>query len=98
MQIMTVCNGCSRHVRETEPACPFCGATVAPAARTEATAAPRALSRGRLAVAVALTVAASATLAACYGAPGEPPDVNPYDASPFLGLPRDAGPDAPDGR
>lgn len=98
MQTMTVCRGCSRHVRQTECACPFCGAAVEPAAHTQGDAAPRGLSRGRLAVAVALTVAASATLAACYGAPSEPPD---YLQPPDSGIaPRDAGPDsdAPDGR
>lgn len=97
MQTMTVCRGCSRHVRETECACPFCGAAVEPAARAQGNTAPRGLSRGRLAVAVALTVAASATLAACYGAPGGPPDYNLPDGGPG---PRDAGADsdAPDGR
>lgn len=30
MQILTVCPGCSRHVRATDPTCPFCAAALAP--------------------------------------------------------------------
>jgi hypothetical protein len=49
MSDLVVCCGCDRHVRPSEPACPFCGASRAAGHRAEAPpAAVRGLSRARL--------------------------------------------------
>ncbi len=59
------CPGCSRHVRAGEDACPFCAAPVT--SQSERTSAGSQSARVVVALAAALT--ASASLAACYGAP-----------------------------
>ncbi len=64
---LCVCDGCGRHVREAEAACPFCGAA---RARSEAPAAHAAAARAALVT--ALTVAAGLSLQACYGGPPRP--------------------------
>ena len=59
-EMLSVCIGCSRHVREGAAGCPFCGASM----RVERDGAWRRVGAG-----VLLAMAASATLHACYGAP-----------------------------
>lgn len=70
------CTGCSRHVRATDDACPFCATALAPAA-------PRASGGGqatRVVVALAAALTASASLAACYGGPPHPQGYTPQPA------------------
>ncbi len=74
-RVMVPCGGCARHVRVGEGPCPFCGAVVEGAGASVYDAdpgAPRGLSRGRAALVLAATVAASLSLAACYGGPPRP--------------------------
>ncbi|MDB4928698.1 MAG: hypothetical protein JWM10_1182 [Myxococcaceae bacterium] len=59
------CPGCSRHVRASDAACPFCAAALDRPASGAAQAT-------RVAVALAAALAASASLAACYGGPPHP--------------------------
>ncbi|MBL8601961.1 MAG: hypothetical protein JNK72_08555 [Myxococcales bacterium] len=83
MQTLIVCEGCSRHVLSHEAGCPFCGAAVAaqsPVCGADPSAA-RGLSRGKAALMAAVTVAASLSMAACYGGPPRPPAYNPADAA-----------------
>jgi len=80
---LVTCEECSRHVRASEAACPFCGAAIATALRTSA---PRRapgmrLSRAGLVAVGAFAVAAPIALAGCaesaqmavYGGP--PPEL-----------------------
>ncbi|MBL9107879.1 MAG: hypothetical protein JNM74_01360, partial [Myxococcales bacterium] len=64
---LVTCSACTRHVRETESACPFCGATVTLRAAAPVCTNPSGLSRAAL-VFGGLAVAAS--VAACT--PSEP--------------------------
>lgn len=65
---LSVCTGCSRHVREGATSCPFCGTSM------------RDASWRRVGAGVLLAMAASATLHACYGAPAPcPSGVCDYD-------------------
>lgn len=76
------CAACDRHVASTEPACPFCGATLTPVA-------PRPAVRRRLTRAALFAGAtlATATVAACGGGQAKP---DPVKAAPTT----DAGVDA----
>lgn len=75
---MVPCSACARHVRCGEGPCPFCGGRVGdPVCVGDADpGAARGLSRGRAALVLAVTVAASLSLAACYGGPPRPPAYN----------------------
>jgi len=94
-RVMVPCGGCARHVRCGEGPCPFCGAAVLDAAEAPLDAdpgAPRGLSRGRTALVLAATMAASLSLAACYGGPPRRPTFSPDansqrtgDGSPAIG-------------
>lgn len=56
---LVVCEGCGRHVRDDEGACPFCKAP--------------AVSRvAKATLVAAITVAAGLSLQACYGGPPRP--------------------------
>jgi hypothetical protein len=91
---LVTCSACTRHVRETESACPFCGATVTLRAATPVSTNPSGLSRAAL-VFGGLAVAAS--VAACTPSePGPapltppPPDTSPvamYGAPPPVDTP-----------
>jgi hypothetical protein len=59
------CPACSRHVRASDAACPFCAAALDRPSSGPGQAA-------RVAVALAAALAASASLAACYGGPPHP--------------------------
>jgi hypothetical protein len=76
---MVPCSACARHVRCGEGPCPFCGGSVrdeAPVCDADP-GAPRGLTSARTALVLAATVAASLSLAACYGGPPRPPSYNP---------------------
>ena len=66
---LTLCAGCTRHIRNAERRCPFCGS------EREATAEPAALdgtlrlSRAALMVGTALALGACTSTAAAYGGP-----------------------------
>ena len=88
------CSGCARHVRGTESACPFCGATVtAPPPRVAGHGNKR-LTRAAILFATATTAAAAV---ACGKTPAEPDKmlVQPYGVpvTPPTGepIPPDAG-------
>lgn len=69
------CSECHRHVRHDAPRCPFCGAattSVCPVAPADEGGA-RGLSRARVVLMAAVTLTASASLAACYGGPPRRP-------------------------
>lgn len=71
MSALVVCDGCSRHVKSDEAACPFCGRGVS-AQSAVCDADPgvaRGLSRGKAALVAVVTVTASLSMAACYGGP-----------------------------
>lgn len=78
------CDGCARHVRSDDDACPFCGASIAPA---PAPANPR----GRLGRAALF--AFGAAVAATVGATGCGDSHGPGDDA---GVEADAGPGARD--
>jgi hypothetical protein len=78
------CAACDRHVSSTEPACPFCGAAVAPAP-------PRPGVRRGLSRAVLFASATLATAAAC-GGKAKPDPTTPDPTTPAATA--DAGVDA----
>ncbi len=80
-QALIPCATCHRHVRQSEHACPFCGAAVNAVA-------PRAKPRERLGTVAWFTFAVGASVGACGGLsesegrePQEPPPVESPDAS-----------------
>jgi hypothetical protein len=77
MHALTFCEGCSRHVREADPRCPFCDAPRAATTSPPLEPTPRSLPRALLAtLGVTLTVGACQShpvIAAPYGAPPPPP-------------------------
>lgn len=90
------CPSCARHVRRTEPTCPFCAVALAPAAHAPVGASPSEPdgrpTRASLAFGTTLGVVAVSTVlfgTACplYGGPADRPDAPPSDAP--------AAPDAP---
>jgi hypothetical protein len=76
---LVVCEGCSRHVRACDAACPFCQAAIAPV--TPVAVADEASARGHSTGKVVLTVAAGMSLAACYGGPPRPRTYSPGESS-----------------
>ncbi len=88
------CRGCSRHVRTSDAACPFCGAALSLQARTRpAPEVPRGhLSRAALfAIGAAAAAAAATASVGCSGkTDGEVGDSGVVDAG---GKPADAPPD-----
>ncbi len=80
---LVVCEGCSRHVRACDAACPFCNAAIAPAtpAAIVDEASARGHSTGKVVLMAALTVAAGMSLAACYGGPPRPRTYSPGEHS-----------------
>jgi hypothetical protein len=65
MNRLRLCEGCSRHVRESEQVCPFCQQVLAPLQLPAAVRLPAGLSRAqRLALAAAAAVVGQ-TIAAC---------------------------------
>lgn len=87
---LTPCSSCARHVRRSELACPFCGASlsleVAPTSRTTAERLGRAaiFSFG---AALVTTASGCGSLVAAYGAPA------PDTGMPDTGIVQDAGTD-----
>lgn len=67
------CAGCSRHVRASDDACPFCAAPVTHSVERI----PSAGQATRVVVALAAALTASASLAACYGGPPHPQGYTP---------------------
>ena len=59
------CGACARHVRVTDPVCPFCGATGAESGGSSAAELARPLSHA------AVLFVGATTLAACAGGPGD---------------------------
>jgi hypothetical protein len=87
MSQLVPCSGCRRHVVETEPACPFCGAAPSPIVPGTATRVAR-LSRA--------AVFAGATLVTATGCGGSKPTAEPVDNQQQQAATADAGvePDA----
>jgi hypothetical protein len=73
------CAGCSRHVRASDDACPFCAAPVTHPVERSAGGS----QATRVVVALAAALTASASLSACYGGPPHPRalDVQPHHMS-----------------
>ena len=73
------CAACSRHVRASDDACPFCAAPVHQGVERSAGAS----QATRVVVALAAALTASASLSACYGGPPHPRalDVHPIHTS-----------------
>ena len=67
------CAGCSRHVRASDTACPFCASPVTHSVERT----PSAGRATRVVVALAAALTASASLAACYGGPPHPQGYTP---------------------
>ena len=77
---LSACPGCSRHVRVSESACPFCGATLSAAFRAAAAPAATPVGLGRAAV-YALGATSLAVAAACSGSvPAPTADAGAGDA------------------
>jgi len=82
MHALTLCEGCSRHVREADPRCPFCDTPRAATSTPPLEPAPRSLPRALIAT-LGVTLSAGAcqpqrvdphtVIAAPYGAPPPPP-------------------------
>ncbi len=96
---LLACPSCARHVRATEPSCPFCASELPASFRIVPAAKPpmARLSRGALyalgATSIGLaTACSSASTTPLYGAPADASgqDSNP---APLYGAPADAGPD-----
>lgn len=68
------CAGCSRHVRASEDACPFCASPLAHPVERSAGAS----QATRVVVALAAALTASASLSACYGGPPHPRALDVY--------------------
>lgn len=87
---LVLCSSCNRHVRSASDACPFCGATVAPA---EVEVSRGRLSRaamvfGAMAVSVGAAACSKETVAQPYGAPPPPPmDGGPSAMAAIYGAP-----------
>ncbi|MBN9159609.1 MAG: hypothetical protein J0I07_01490 [Myxococcales bacterium] len=62
---LRLCGACARHVRVTDPVCPFCGAAGAETGSSTAAELARPLSRA------AVLFVGATTLAACVGGPGD---------------------------
>jgi len=79
---LTLCSSCERHVRASDPSCPYCGATERSLVPAPAKVSSRAVLFASAVVAVAAVEAACSTTVALYGAPGEPwVEPPPSDAS-----------------
>lgn len=80
---LDLCAGCSRHVRVSASACPFCGCARAATEARELAVEPLHLSRAAI-----VALSASLVLAGCDRIPaqapvyGGPPIVQPYGAPP----------------
>ena len=74
--MLRVCPGCSRHVRVSEPACPFCGREFDDVSRAVASPRPPALRRLGRAAMFALS-ACSASLGGGTNAPPASDTANP---------------------
>ena len=72
MSELVACQGCQRHVRSSERACPFCGTS---RARSR-------LSTTSRAARMAFALASVATLSACYGGPPPRPADGPEPPAP----------------
>jgi hypothetical protein len=86
------CPSCSRHVKTSETACPFCKAAIAPGAAVAIPGPPRRLSR-----AAAYAFTASLAIAGCEGGTAQIGDAGTTDegGSGGEGGTRDGGTDAP---
>ena len=68
------CAGCSRHVRASDDACPFCAAPIDHAVERSVGGS----QATRVVVALAAALTASASLSACYGGPPHPRALDAY--------------------
>ena len=68
------CAGCSRHVRASDDACPFCASPITHSVERV----PSAGQATRVVVALAAALTASASLSACYGGPPHPRALDVY--------------------
>jgi hypothetical protein len=103
MSVLVPCRACSRHIRNLEAACPFCGTAAEPSAAAPRELPARRLSRAALALASMTAIAGcgkETTTAAAYGGPppvaldAEPPvtQAPAYGAPPMI---EDAAPPPP---
>lgn len=76
-QTLVPCARCSRHVRASDHACPFCAAPL----DAPTVAAPSTGQATRVVVALAAALTASASLAACYGGPPRPQTFDAHQQS-----------------
>ena len=74
---LKLCNGCERHVRESDSTCPYCGS----AQRAQVPAPARSSRKAMLFAAAVLTTTAVEAVSGCavYGAPIEPVDCEEKD-------------------
>lgn len=95
---LSACPGCSRHVRVSESACPFCGATLSGAFRAAAAPAATPVGLGRAALyalgatSLAVAAACSSNVQPAYGGPPYPyidaaPDADAGSPAPVYGAP-----------
>jgi hypothetical protein len=87
MHALTLCEGCSRHVREADPRCPFCDAPRATTTSPPLEPAPRNLPRALVAtLGVTLTVGACQSPGSTAAAQTPPPrrvEPHPVIAAPY---------------
>lgn len=86
---LSVCAGCSRHVRSSDTSCPFCGVARAAGEVPRRSAHPSTLSRASLVFGQVAALAAVASAVAC--SPAEPP-ASPVSPSPSSVAPIDTAP------
>lgn len=99
MSQLLPCSSCSRHVRRTESACPFCGTSIAFAGASSARTSTERLGRAAIFTfgAVIATTAGACTgnTVPAYGAPAvDAATADTGGAVPLYGAPSDAGYDA----
>ncbi|MFO0627099.1 MAG: hypothetical protein U0325_15935 [Polyangiales bacterium] len=92
MHALTLCAGCSRHVRESDPRCPFCDAPRVATASPSLEPAPRALPRALVA-----TLGMTLSVGACQGRPTPPltPPPPRTEPHPVIAAPYGAPPPPP---
>ena len=90
---MNLCEGCGRHVRESDQRCPFCGGDARPVvvARKPTPRVSRAVLIAGVGAA-AVGVACNQTVATFYGAPFDASGVDVSDAAQFDAVPLYGGP------
>ena len=102
--MLALCNGCGRHVRAADEACPFCGSAARVAPAKQKTRASRAAMLGVAAVALACGGTTSPGDGGGSDSSTDDSSIDgpitfyggpPIDASPQDATPQDAAPDGP---